>query len=110
MKKSILYFLIGTLISFCANYFLLGGEIWQQELYHSSAFGLGWGLAYYVDRPDWALPKKMAISLVGILLLLSIGFGLFSFEIAVPSVIKFSTIFVVYYLLASFKTSKSLRQ
>jgi hypothetical protein len=46
---------------------LTGGpaEFWV-ELYVASAFGIGWGLAYFVDHPEWSLPKKMGISFIGI--------------------------------------------
>jgi len=109
MKRSILYLLAGTAASFLLNYFLLGSIGWKADLYHAFAFGLGWGLAYFVDHPEWPLPKKMGISFVGIILLLLIGFIFFNFEIAIPSIIKFSTVFVAYYLIASFRANKSLR-
>ena len=110
MKKSIFYLFLGTLISFFLNHYLLGSLGCKADLYHAFAFGLGWGLAYFVDHPEWELPKKMGLSFLGILLLLVIGFVFFSFEIAIPSIIKFSTVFVAYYLIASFRESKSLRK
>lgn len=110
MQKWILYFLAGTAVSFLLNYFLLESLGWQIDLYHAFAFGLGWGMAYFVDQPEWTLPKKMGISLLGIALLIIIGLILFNFETAIPTVIKFSTVFVAYYLLASFRASKSLKQ
>ena len=110
MKKALMYLLGGTAVSFLANYYFMGtGEV-SFDLYYAFAFGLGWGLAYFVDRPEWELPKKMGLSFLGILLLLVIGFVFFSFEIAIPSIIKFSTVFVAYYLIASFRESKSLRK
>lgn len=110
MIKAILYLLIGTSVSFLINHYLLGSQGWEIDLYNSFAFGLGWGMAYFVDHPDWPLWRKMGISLVGIAILVMIGLVFFNFEIAVPSVIKFSTVFVAYYLIASFRGSKSLRQ
>jgi hypothetical protein len=79
-------------------------------LYYGAAFGLGWGLSYFVDHPEWPLSKKLGISFIGIGLLVTIGLILFDFVLAVPAIIKFSTVFVAYYLIASFKESKSLRQ
>ena len=110
MTRALVYFLTGTVLSFLLNHFLLGSLGWQADLYHAAAFGLGWGLAYFVDRPEWPLPKKLGISFLGIAILVGVGFLFFNFEIAVPSVIKFSTVFVAYYLIASFRSSKSLRQ
>lgn len=109
MKKALLYFAIGTLISFLFKYYI-GNEtdVWV-TLYSASAFGLGWGLSYFVDHPDWPLPKKMGISLIGIIVLVIVGLIGFNFETAIPSVIKFSTVFVAYYIIASFRESKSLR-
>ncbi len=105
-----MYLLGGTAVSFLANYYFMGtGEV-SFDLYYAFAFGLGWGLAYFVDRPEWPLAKKMSISLIGIAVLLIIGFLLFDFVTAIPSVIRFSTVFVAYYLFASFRESKSLRQ
>lgn len=110
MQKSIFFLLIGTIVSFLINHFILESQEWATDLYNGFAFGLGWGLAYFVDRPKWKLPKKLGISFIGILVLVILGFIFFSFEIAVPSIIKFSTVFVAYYLFASFRSSKSLRK
>lgn len=110
MQKSLLYFIIGTAASFLLNYFFLGSQGWALDLYYGAAFGLGWGLAYFVDQPEWPLPKKMGVSLIGIALLVAIGLIFFTLDKAVPSVIKFSTVFVAYYLFASFRENKSLRR
>lgn len=110
MQKAIIYLLAGTLISFLLNHFLLASQGWKIDLYNAFGFGLAWGIAYFVDHPEWKLSKKMGISFLGIVLLLFIGFLLFNFEIAIPSVIKFSTVFVAYYLIASFRDSKTLRK
>lgn len=109
MLKSILYLLIGTGVSFLINYLFIGSQGWEIDLYNAFAFGLGWGLAYFVDQPNWSLPKKLGISFLGIAVIVILGLLLFNFETAAPSIIKFSTIFVAYYLLASFRESKSLR-
>ncbi|WP_300668790.1 hypothetical protein [Soonwooa sp.] len=110
MKRAVIYLVAGTLISFLFHQFLSGTGSARIDFYYALAFGLGWGMAYYVDRPDWALPKKMGFSLIGVALLVVIGFAFFNFEIAIPSIIRFSTVFVAYYLIASFRESKSLRQ
>lgn len=110
MNRALIYFFAGTAVSFLINHFLLAGNSWQAELYGSSAFGLGWALAYLVDRPEWPLPKKLGFSFAGMLAVTIIGTALFNFETAVPAVIRFSLVFVAYYLLASFKSSKSLRK
>lgn len=109
MKKAILFFILGTAVSFLANYYLISNDGWKLDLFNGFAFGLGWGLAYFVDHPEWGLSKKMGISFVGIFVLVLVGLLLFSFEQAIPGIIKFSTVFVAYYLIASFKASKSLR-
>lgn len=109
MKRALLYLLIGTISSFMANYYFFGSQGWLLDLYYGFAFGLGWGLAYYVDQPEWKLSLKLGISFIGILILVILGVIFFNLELALPSVIKFSTVFVAYYLLASFKESKSLR-
>lgn len=67
-------------------------------------------MAYFVDRPNWKLAKKMGLSFVGVVVLLVFGGIYLGVETAVQSIVKFSTIFVGYYLLASFKESKSLRE
>ncbi|MGP1500737.1 hypothetical protein [Bergeyella cardium] len=111
MRKSVLYFVIGTTISFIINYFILNAGVgWQLNLFYGMAFGLGWGLAYFVDQPKWKLHKKMSISFIGIIILLIIGRLFFNSILVIPSIIRFSTVFVAYYLIASFKQSKSLRQ
>ncbi|WP_297983516.1 hypothetical protein [uncultured Chryseobacterium sp.] len=110
MKKSILYLIAGTVLSFFLQYLLLGTQGWKVDLYNAFAFGLGWGMAYFVDRPEWPLFKKLGISFIGVALIVVLGLLLFDFDTAVPSIIKFSTVFVAYYLIASFRESKSLRQ
>ena len=109
MLKALMFFCIGTAVSYGFNYFFMGVKGVSIDVYHAAAFGLGWGLAYFVDRPIWPLAKKMGISFLGIIVLLIVGFAVFNFEIAIPSIIKFSTVFVAYYLIASFRESKSLR-
>jgi hypothetical protein len=48
MKRALIYTLAGTLISFFINHFLLeSGGLWL-ELFYGFAFGLAWGLAYYL--------------------------------------------------------------
>lgn len=110
MKKALLYLLAGTAVSFLLNYFLLGSQGWELDLYYGFAFGSAWGMAYFLDDSKFSLPQKLGISFVGMGLLVLIGLLLFTLELAVPSVIKFSMVFVAYYLIASFKSSKSLRQ
>lgn len=110
MQRALIFFVIGTIASFVANFYFLESQGWLMDLYYSIAFGLGWGLAYYVDHPEWPLPKKLGISFVGVAVLVGIGLVLFNFIEAIPAIIKFSTVFVAYYLIASFKESKSLRQ
>ena len=109
MIRALLYLLGGTAVSFLFHYFVSGTGNVTIDLFYAFAFGLGWGMAYFVDHPEWALSKKMGISLIGIAILVIIGFLAFDFETAIPSIIRFSTVFVAYYLLASFRDSKSLR-
>lgn len=108
MKKAILYGGLGVVVSFLLSYFLYSMG-WQVDLYYAFAFGFGWGMAYYLDQPQWALAKKLGVSFVGIAVLVAVGFIFFDFEIAVPSILRYSTVFLVYYLLGSFRESKSLR-
>lgn len=98
------------MVSFLLNHYVLGSQGYVIDWYNGFAFGLGWAMAYFVDRPKWALSKKLGISFIGIAILVFLGFLFFNFEIVVPSIIKFSTVFVAYYLFASFRSSKSLRK
>ena len=109
MKRALLYLSAGTAISFLLNYFLLGSQGWKLDLYYGFAFGSAWGMAYFLDDPKFSLPQKLGISFLGMGLLVLVGLMIFNLELAVPSVIKFSMVFVAYYLIASFKPSKSLR-
>lgn len=110
MQKALLYLLAGTAISFLLNYFLLGSQGWELDLYYGVAFGSAWGMAYFLDNVKFSLPQKLGISFAGMALLVVVGLFLFNVEKAVPSVLKFSMVFVAYYLIASFKPSKSLRK
>lgn len=110
MQKSILYLVAGTAISFLLNYFLLGSQGWELDLYYGFAFGLAWGTAYFLDDEKFSLPQKLIYSFLAMGILLSIGYLIFSFELAIPSIIKFSMVFVAYYVFASFRKTKSLRK
>ncbi|RNA63923.1 hypothetical protein D1631_17945 [Chryseobacterium nematophagum] len=109
MKKALLYFVLGTILSFLINYFFYSSENIGLDIYYALAFGFAWGIAYYLDTPNFTLPQKLALSFVAMGLLVLIGTLLFNLESAIPSILKFSTVFVAYYLIASFRRSKSLR-
>ncbi|QDP84785.1 hypothetical protein FNJ88_04175 [Chryseobacterium sp. SNU WT5] len=110
MQKSILYLVAGTAISFLLNYFLLGSQGWELDLYYGFAFGLAWGTAYFLDDEKFSLPQKLIYSFLAMGILLLIGYLIFRFELAIPSIIKFSMVFVAYYVFASFRKTKSLRK
>lgn len=80
MQRGILYLFAGTLISFLLNHYILGSQGWQIDLYNGFAFGLGWAMAYFVDHPEWALSRKLAISFIGIAVVVVLGLMLFNFE------------------------------
>lgn len=110
MKKALFYLLIGTSISFLLSYFLLGSHGWKLDLYHGIAFGVAWGIAFFIDNKKTSLLQKFLISFSVMGVLVVAGVFLFNFETAVLSVIKFSTVIVAYYLIASMRSSKSLRE
>lgn len=110
MQRVILYFLAGTVISFLINYFMLGSEGWELDLYYGIAFGAAWGTAYYLDDVKFTLPQKLGISFLMMTCLLIAGIFIFNAELAVPAIIRFSMVFVAYYVLASFRREKSLRK
>ncbi|WBV54836.1 hypothetical protein PFY10_11320 [Chryseobacterium daecheongense] len=109
MQKASIYFAIGTVISFLINYFFLSSQNIGLDLYYAVAFGFAWGLAYYLDTPNFSLPQKLGLSFAAMAVLVLMGSVLFDLKLAIPSILKFSTVFVAYYLIASFRGSKSLR-
>lgn len=110
MQKALLYLVAGTIVSFLLNYFLLGSQGWELDLYYGFSFGLAWGTAYFLDDGKFALLQKLIYSFLAMGILVVVGTLLFTLELAVPSIIKFSMVFVAYYLIASFRSSKSLRK
>ena len=110
MKKALLYFVAGTVSSFLLNYFLLGSQGWELDLYYGLSFGLAWGIAYFLDDEKFSLLQKFGISFSGMGILVVLGILLFNLELAVPSIMKFSMVFVAYYVIASFRKEKSLRR
>ncbi|GAA4167048.1 hypothetical protein GCM10022217_41780 [Chryseobacterium ginsenosidimutans] len=110
MKKALLYFALGTVLSFLINYFFYSSENLGLDIYYALAFGIAWGIAYYLDTPNFTLPQKLGLSFVAMGILVLVGTLLFGLELAIPSILKFSTVFVAYYLIASFRGSKSLRK
>lgn len=109
MKKALLYFALGTVLSFLINYFFYSSKNIGLDLYYAIAFGFAWGMAYYLDTPNFTLPQKLGLSFVAMGILVLVGTLIFNLEQAIPSVLKFSTVFVAYYLIASFRANKSLR-
>lgn len=109
MKKALFYFLLGTVLSFLINYFFYSSENIGLDIYYAVAFGFAWGIAYYLDTPNFTLPQKLGLSFVAMGVLVLVGTLLFNLELAIPSILKFSTVFVAYYLIASFRANKTLR-
>lgn len=110
MQRALLYLFAGTVISFLLNHFLLGSDGWALDLFYGFAFGLAWGTAYFLDDAKFSLPQKLLFSFLPMVVLIIAGIITFNLELAVPSIIKFSMVFVTYYLIASFRQSKSLRK
>lgn len=110
MQRAFLYLFAGTVISFLLNHFLLGSDGWELDLYYGFAFGFAWGTAYFLDDAKFSLPQKLGFSFLSMAFLIVLGVILFNLELAVPSIIKFSMVFVAYYVIASFHPSKSLRR
>lgn len=110
MQRGIIYFIAGTVVSFLLNFYLLESEGWQLDLYYAVAFGAACGTSYILDTEKLRLPQKLGLSFLVMALLLGAGAWFFGLEKAVPAVIKFSVVFVAYYLIASLRTTKSLRK
>ncbi len=110
MKKALLYFALGTVISFLINYFFYSSEDIKLDIFYALSFGFAWGIAYYLDSPDFTLPQKLGLSFAAMAALVLIGTLIFTLELAIPAILKFSTVFVAYYLIASFRGNKSLRK
>ncbi|WP_294296449.1 hypothetical protein [uncultured Chryseobacterium sp.] len=109
MKKALLYFALGAILSFLINYFFYSSENIGLDIYYAIAFGFAWGIAYYLDTPNFTLPQKLGLSFVAMAILVLIGTLIFNIQLAIPSILKFSTVFVAYYLIASFRANKTLR-
>lgn len=110
MKKSLIFVAVGTLLSFVLVHYFMPTRDLTLDWYYAFAFGWGWGFAYFLDRPDYRLAKKLNLSFIGVAILIAIGLPFFKVVDAIPSIIQFSIVFVGYYLLASFRESKSLRR
>jgi len=110
MQKALIYFTLGTVLSFLINYFFISSENIALDIFYAVAFGLAWGLSYYLDTPKFTLVQKLLSSFAAMGLLVLVGTVIFNLELAIPAILKFSTVFVAYYLIASFRGSKSLRK
>lgn len=110
MQRALIYLFAGTGISFLINHFFYESKGWETDSYSSFAFGLGWAMAYFVDHPEWPLSKKLGFSFIGMSIIAVAGIVLFDVEVMVPALMRFSLIFVAYYLLASFRAGKTLRK
>lgn len=110
MQKALIYFTLGTVLSFLINYFFISSENIALDIFYAIAFGLAWGLSYYLDTPKFTLVQKLLSSFAAMGFLVLVGTVIFNLELAIPAILKFSTVFVAYYLIASFRGSKSLRK
>ena len=110
MQKALIYFTLGIVLSFLINYFFTSSENIALDIFYAIAFGLAWGLSYYLDTPKFTLIQKLLSSFAAMGLLVLAGAAIFNLELAIPAILKFSTVFVAYYLIASFRGSKSLRK
>ena len=110
MQKALMYFALGTVLSFVINYFFMSSENIALDIFYAIAFGFAWGLSYYLDTPKFTLVQKLLVSFASMGLLVFIGSLIFNLELAIPAILKFSTVFVAYYMIASFRASKSLRK
>ncbi len=110
MQKALIYFTLGTILSFLINYFFISSENIALDIFYAIAFGLAWGISYYLDTPKFTLVQKLLSSFAAMGLLVLGCAAIFNLELAIPAILKFSTVFVAYYLIASFRGSKSLRK
>ena len=110
MKRAIIFFASGTLLSFVLYYLFVDSQNLALNIYYSLAYGSSWGLAYYLDTPNFSLVKKLGFSFLAMVILVVFGYFVFTLKLAIPSVVKFSIIFVAYYLMASFRGTKSMRE
>lgn len=109
MKRAMLYLTMGILIGYLLSRYIWTSQGVWADLFYGLAIGVGWAVAFLMDDPNKSLAQKLLFSFLGMLLVVLVGLVFFPFEIAVLSAIRFSTVFVGYYLLASLKGSKSLR-
>jgi len=109
MKKAWIYTLIGSVAGFIINYFFYNSENIGLDIFYALSFGVAWGMAYFLDDSKFSLPKKFLISFGGMGVLVLVGSLIFDFKLAFPSILKFSTVFVAYYMIASLRSSKSMR-
>ncbi|MBW8524690.1 hypothetical protein K0U91_08290 [Chryseobacterium chendengshani] len=109
MQKALMYFGLGTVLSFVINYFFMNSGNIPLEIFYAIAFGSAWGLSYFLDTPKFSLWQKLTFSFAAMALLVLIGTLIFNLKLAIPAILKFSMVFVAYYLIASFRGSKSLR-
>jgi hypothetical protein len=56
--------------------------------------------------PGFYIASKLGLSFVAMGILVLVGTLIFNLELAIPSILKFSTVFVAYYLIASFRANK----
>lgn len=109
MQRALIYFVLGTVASFVINYFFGDNKDMGLAIFYAIAFGSAWGLSYYLDNPSFSLVQKLGISFAAMAILVGVGTIIYNLDLAVPAILKFSTVFVAYYLIASMRSSKSLR-
>ena len=109
MQRALIYFVLGTVASLVINYFFGDNKDMGLAIFYATAFGSAWGLSYYLDNPSFSLVQKLGISFAVMAILVGVGTFIYNLDLAVPAILKFSTVFVAYYLIASMRSSKSLR-
>ena len=108
MLRYVLLFAGALLLDGIIEY-LTVGSLGPVEGFKALSFASAALLSYYLDQPKMTLPVKLGLSVGAMVLIFLIGSWWLGMDVAVQGVMKFAMLFVAYYLLASFRSSKSLR-
>ncbi|WP_392436912.1 hypothetical protein ACF3N7_08050 [Cruoricaptor ignavus] len=99
----------GTVLVGFVEYFCGDNSSVSEVIFSAIVFGTAWLSAYLADRPGWPFWKKQLLTLLPLLLIAGAGQVFFSEEIWVLQVIKYAAIVMLYFLLASLSSRKTLR-
>lgn len=102
--------IVTTIIFFLVGLIIHPDNSWSLSLYFAVALGWALGIAGYLDTPHISLSTKLLRSMLALFALMGVGYIFWGSDTMMIGMMRYSMAFMLYYLVASFRSSKSLKK